>query len=119
MEIKDRLQMVMKMNNLTASAFADKIKVQRSSVSHILAGRNKPSLDFIQKLLNEFPRVNADWLISGKNNNSNTAKPSVGNRVEVGPKESLSNSKTEKRIKKIIVFYSDGTFEETIKDKES
>lgn len=116
MEIKDRLQMVMKMNNLTASAFADKINVQRSSVSHILAGRNKPSLDFIQKLLNEFPRVSADWLVSGKNNNSNTTKPTE-NKVEKVVEEKIQNPISKKTIDKIIVFYSDGTFEETIKPK--
>src|SRR5690606_6672337 len=66
MGIQNRLQMIMRMNNLNASQFADKIGVQRSSISHIISGRNKPSLDFIQKTLEHFPRVNADWLVTGK-----------------------------------------------------
>lgn len=65
MDILDRIKMVMKMNQLNAASFADKIGVQRSSVSHVLTGRNKPSLDFIEKMLNQFPKVNASWLISG------------------------------------------------------
>ena len=54
----------MKLNNLSASAFADKIEVQRSSISHILSGRNKPSLEFIQKVLTAFPKVSSDWLLT-------------------------------------------------------
>lgn len=65
MDILDRIKIVMKMNQLNAAAFADRIGVQRSSVSHVLTGRNKPSLDFIEKMLIHFPKVNASWLISG------------------------------------------------------
>ena len=46
--------------------FADKIGVQRSSISHILSGRNKPSLDFILKVTNEFTDVDIYWLLNGK-----------------------------------------------------
>ena len=66
MEITERLMYIMKLNNLSPSAFADKINVQRSSVSHLLSGRNKPSLELIQKVILAFPKVNADWLISGR-----------------------------------------------------
>jgi transcriptional regulator with XRE-family HTH domain len=51
---------------LNASAFADKIGVQRSSLSHLLSGRNKPSLDFILKILDVFPDVDLYWMINGK-----------------------------------------------------
>lgn len=66
MSISERLQMVIKMNGMTNASFADKIGVQRSSISHVLAGRNKPSIDFIQKILSTFPKVDADWLVTGK-----------------------------------------------------
>lgn len=66
MSISERLQMVIKMNGMTNASFADKIGVQRSSISHVLAGRNKPSIDFIQKILVTFPKVDADWLVTGK-----------------------------------------------------
>lgn len=50
---------------LSAAQFADEIGVQRSSISHVISGRNKPSMDFIEKILHRYPRVNADWLIMG------------------------------------------------------
>jgi transcriptional regulator with XRE-family HTH domain len=53
---------------LSPSTFAERIGVQRSSVSHILSGRNKPSVDFLEKILHAFPRVNVEWLITGKGN---------------------------------------------------
>jgi len=51
--------------SLSPSAFADRIDVQRSSMSHLVSGRNKPSLDFIQKVLNQFIDINPTWLIMG------------------------------------------------------
>lgn len=52
--------------NLSSSAFANEIGVQRSSVSHVLSGRNKPSLDFIIKIKDRYPDVNLDWILTGK-----------------------------------------------------
>jgi len=64
--MKDRLIRLLDSEQLTASKFADRIGVQRSSVSHVLSGRNKPSFDFIQKTLKAFPDINPEWLIMGK-----------------------------------------------------
>jgi transcriptional regulator with XRE-family HTH domain len=63
--IVERVLILMKEFELTASEFADKIDVQRSSMSHLVSGRNKPSLDFIQKILNNFLDINPTWLIMG------------------------------------------------------
>jgi len=63
--MKDRLLQLIDMEHLTPSKFADLIGVQRSSVSHILSGRNKPSFDFLQKTLSTFPGLKADWLMLG------------------------------------------------------
>ena len=63
--IVERVLILMKNYELTASEFADKIDVQRSSMSHLVSGRNKPSLDFIQKILNNFSDLNPTWLIMG------------------------------------------------------
>ena len=57
---------MMKSQNLTSSQFADKLGVQRSGMSHILSGRNKPSLDFVLKVLAGFPDLNPQWLLQGK-----------------------------------------------------
>ncbi len=63
--MKDRIIQLLNIEGLSASKFADIIGVQRSSMSHILSGRNNPSLDFIQKIMHAFPRINGDWLLSG------------------------------------------------------
>jgi transcriptional regulator with XRE-family HTH domain len=61
-----RLEIILDYYGLTASSFADKIGVQRSSMSHLLSGRNKPSLDFILKISEEFPEVTLEWILNGK-----------------------------------------------------
>jgi transcriptional regulator with XRE-family HTH domain len=61
-----RLESLLEYYNLNASSFADKIGVQRSSLSHLLSGRNKPSLDFILKILEVFPEVDLYWILNGK-----------------------------------------------------
>lgn len=64
--MNDRLDKLLLAEQLTPAKFADIIGVQRSSISHIISGRNKPSFDFIAKVLHKFPRVNSEWLIMGK-----------------------------------------------------
>jgi len=61
-----RLIELMRIKNLTSSQLADSIGVQRSGISHFISGRNKPSLEFILKILNHFPDINPDWLLFGK-----------------------------------------------------
>jgi transcriptional regulator with XRE-family HTH domain len=64
--MQKRIELILETENLTVSQFADKIGIQRSGMSHILAGRNKPSLDFVLKVLQSFPNLNNDWLLFGK-----------------------------------------------------
>jgi plasmid maintenance system antidote protein VapI len=64
-EFIKRLEIILDYYGLNASAFADKIGVQRSSLSH-LSGRNKPSLDFILKIVDVFPDVDLYWILNGK-----------------------------------------------------
>ena len=61
-----RLQQFLDLEDLTPSKLADILKIQRSGISHLLSGRNKPSFDFIQGILINFPQINPDWLILGK-----------------------------------------------------
>ncbi len=63
--MEERLKLFLSMEGLTPSQFADKLGIQRSGVSHLLAGRNKPSFEFINKMLLAFPKINPDWLILG------------------------------------------------------
>ncbi len=64
--MKERVLLILQEKHLTSAKLADLINVQRSSISHILSGRNKPSMDFMQKLLETFPDISGDWLITGK-----------------------------------------------------
>ncbi|WP_320814829.1 helix-turn-helix transcriptional regulator [Flavobacterium sp.] len=88
-----RLEEILEYYGLSASGFADKISVQRSSLSHLLSGRNKPSLDFILKIIDEFPEVDLYWILNGKGtfpksenkiieNNSSTPISKIENVVE-------------------------------------
>lgn len=63
-----RLEIILDYHALNASSFADKIGVQRSSMSHLLSGRNKPSLDFVMKISEVFPEVDLYWFLNGKGN---------------------------------------------------
>ena len=61
-----RLQNILDYYGLSATAFSEKIDFNRSTISHLLSGRNKPSLEFIMKVLQEFPEVELYWLLNGK-----------------------------------------------------
>ncbi|PQJ72940.1 helix-turn-helix domain-containing protein [Polaribacter butkevichii] len=109
-EFTTRLKKVMDFHQLSASMFADKVGVQRSSISHILSGRNKPSLDFILKVTTEFKDVDMYWLLNGKGSFPKNAETKVSATPtffnETAPETVV------KKIQRIVVFYSDGTFEE-------
>jgi transcriptional regulator with XRE-family HTH domain len=62
----DRIQKIIQIKKLTSSKFADKIGVPRSTISHILSGRNNPSLELLLKILDAFPEVNTNWLVRGE-----------------------------------------------------
>lgn len=63
--MRERIQKFIDSEHISSAKFADEIKVQRSSISHILSGRNNPSFDFIQKVLARYKSLNAEWLIMG------------------------------------------------------
>lgn len=102
MLIHDRIQLIMKANQLTASSFADEIGIKRSNLSHVLSGRNKPSLDFLAKIITHFPNVNASWLITGDVREGEfKATDAAGAVPQIAP---------EGEIDQIVVFFQDGTF---------
>ena len=113
LDFTNRLKKILNYHQLTASLFADKIGVQRSSISHILSGRNKPSLDFILKVTNTFTDVDIYWLLNGKGAFPKEQVPT--NKVFLPDESSIVetiNSKSSKKMNRIVVFYEDGTFEE-------
>lgn len=112
-----RLQKVIDFYSESASSFAENIGVQRSSISHILSGRNKPSLEFILKMLHTYPEVELYWLLNGQGSfpSDNTIKDeSVSTPKEIPFKQTINKTIKEdvsdKSIERIIIFYSDGSF---------
>lgn len=130
--IKERLQLFLQEQNISASEFADTIGVQRSSVSHILAERNKPSIDFLQKMLRAYPDLDVSWLLSGSNTNQYKANPiqkelfseelsfvKSDERAEYIPEtKKVTSHSSEKTIERIVIFYSDKTFTEYIQESK-
>ena len=94
----NRLKNWMESKDLKSSALADIIGVNRATISHILSGRNKPSIDFLQKLLSAYPNINANWLITD-----------IGYMQENQKQQEVKPSKS---IAKVVVFYDDKSFEE-------
>jgi transcriptional regulator with XRE-family HTH domain len=100
---------------LSAASFADTINVQRSSISHLLSGRNKPSLDFVVKVLDKYKDVELYWLLNGKGSFpkrlANDPLPPREKQDIVKPVSEVSEQIGSKKIDKIIIFYKDGTFQ--------
>ena len=116
-----RLEIIMKKNQLSAAAFAERIGVQRSSVSHILSKRNKPSLDFILKINNSFNEVTLDWLLLEETSKAIKPLPYLNEKSEntlIDPKDvSLisqnndENFASSSEVTEVIKFYKDGSFQ--------
>lgn len=113
-----RLETVIEFYGETASSFSEKISVQRSSISHILSGRNKPSLDFVLKILSVYPDVELYWLLNGKGNfpsttlseNKKIEKIETDNPAPIIQNAATTSSSNEKPIERIVIFFKDGTF---------
>ena len=118
-----RLEQLMENHQLNSAAFAEKIGVQRSSVSHILSRRNKPSLEFILKVQAEFAEADFDWLLLGaRKKNTPTLNHNFSDQEKVHvledekstnpPHKSLSTSLNvlDTDVLQIIQTYKDGTF---------
>ena len=165
--MKQRLQTLLAAEKIASSKFADIIGVNRSSISHLLSGRNNPSLDFLQKVLVKFPNINPDWLLLGQGsmyrnnikiedkttqnnpvlfedkrefnkevskeepvNNITESKiedtPSIkpqplnesSNDNEIKPEIPINNNNlSPKQLQRIIFFYTDGTFDVYLPNK--
>ncbi|MDO4881637.1 MAG: helix-turn-helix domain-containing protein [Capnocytophaga sp.] len=130
-EFINRLQTIMEYYSINASYLADYINVPRSSISHILSQRNKPSLDLVLKITEKFSEVNLEWLVLGKGEFPNPKEKEIiskkeykqpelplfeENPYQLPEKQEDTKSKQEeitskKQIKKIIFFFEDNSFE--------
>ncbi|MFB9057585.1 helix-turn-helix domain-containing protein [Mariniflexile ostreae] len=114
-DFSKRLETIIDYYGESAAAFAEKIGVQRSSISHIISGRNKPSLDFVMKIIYTYPEVELYWLLNGKGTFPSTPKtqapaPSLFQNTEPKRNEDVKVSSKEKAIERIVIFYTDGSF---------
>ena len=125
-----RIQQFIEIENLSPSKLADKLGIQRSGISHILQERNKPSYDFIVKFLKAFPNVNPDWLLTGQGKiyrDSGGEAPlesaplllDFDNSAEITQSEEYTETikYIEKKVCRITIFYSDGSFQEFYPNK--
>ena len=127
---KDRLDHILRSKNLTAKKFAELMEIQPSNVSHLLSGRNKPSVDFLTKLKEIFPEYSFDWIIMGRKPitiSDPTPTAFDNHEVEFEPKnddkiiefddieEKIEGKQPimtdEKEVEKILVIYTDKTFD--------
>jgi hypothetical protein len=130
--MKERLIQLMNYLGLNATSFSAEIGVQRSSISHILSGRNQPSFDFMSRTASRFPEINANWLLTGKGTIS-LSKDGLSQKSQTGKKEELFENTVRSEdnhvynithpekhavtkmtyvnnIAQVIIFYNDGTF---------
>lgn len=131
-QFAERLQMLFDYYELSAGTFADEIEVGRPSISHILSGRNKPSLDFVMKVVKRFKEVDLYWLLNGKGSFPSTPiksptyakenlRSTIPNFIDQTNKVSIQNNDTSvtktmsespnREVTKIILCYADGSFE--------
>ena len=113
--IAERIGKIIKENNLSASSFAKMIGVQRSSISHILSGRNNPSLDLLLKIHNAFNYISLEWLILGYNSMEKTLEETqnVDKSELIIDEKELSDNK-QSLLREIVYYYNDGSFEKKI-----
>lgn len=139
-----RLEQFLAAENISQSQLADTLGVARASISHILAGRNKPGYEFMTNLMRSYPALNIEWLLLGKGKmykgpaadnslNKNELSPVIEEPEETPPslfdkpesepetacpptvthpEDNTAHPLEDRKIVKIIAFYSDGTFSE-------
>jgi len=109
-------------HGISATAFAEKLGINRSTISHLLSGRNKPSLDVVMKVLQAYPEVELYWLLNGTGHfpststTQRTTNPKTQIQLEAIPNEAeaiippKAASETEKPIDRVVIFFKDGSF---------
>ena len=119
-KIIERIKRIISDSGLSNSSFADKIGVPRSSISHILSGRNNPSLDLIIKILRNFDDINADFLLKGEalppmdndykkdlDNKNMTLFPELDIKEDTKERPKID----EEVLKSVILVYQNDKFE--------
>ena len=131
--MKDRIKHYIDYKSISAGELSSLLDVQRSNISHILNGRNKPGAAFIEKMLLSFPDLNARWLLTGigdmienverkdEANLFSKKEEIVKDEPNVVPQETVSRGDRkingEKPIDKVVILFTDGTFKDFDRNK--
>jgi len=141
--MKERIIEFLRKENKSAAHLAEEIGVQPSGISHILSGRNKPSLDFVIKMLERYPYIRTDWLLFGKgamymeqsmqdlftdqadikDNRPSPSGPDDKLSEPVIKEDHLREPEADAKVRnlaveRIVWFYSNNSFREYIPDNE-
>lgn len=138
--MKDRLKDLLEKENLTKKEFSALVEIQQSAVSHLLSGRNNPSMDVIQKIVLAFKHINPTWLLVGEGNMYKSLKPVQGSlfdedtpvklntplsapqndaiteeiNMEGAVNQSVSLNSNDKKIVRVVIYFDDKTYDEFI-----
>tara|TARA_B110000008_G_scaffold164796_1_gene165046 strand:+ start:2726 stop:3040 length:315 start_codon:yes stop_codon:yes gene_type:complete len=96
LKMNKRFQKWLDYNDINSNKLAEKINVSRATISHIISGRNKPSVDFLHKILKKYPDLNLNWLVTG-----------VGSMK-------IDNNIKKRIVDKVVVFYEDSSYQELV-----
>lgn len=120
-DLNERIRLLIDLKGMQPSRFADEIGVQRSAISHIISGRNKPSVDLLQKIVRRFKEVNLNWIMGqgeepfadidsiAQDDLPKASENKLASYKHTAPQTNTEN--VNKKIEKIVVFYTDKTFE--------
>lgn len=95
-KMNKRFQKWLNYNDLNSNKLAENINVSRATISHIISGRNKPSVDFLHKILNKYPDLNLNWLVTGNGSMK------------------IDNNIKKRIVDKVVVFYEDSSYQELV-----
>lgn len=126
MNERERIDAIIKSMNLSARQFAEQIHVQPGTISNMMAGRNNPSLEVMKRIMHRYPTVNPEWLIAGKGEMWRTVPGEEAGLFDQLPPEGVKSISAriitkeepqvaavpQKKISRIVVYYTDNTYEE-------
>ena len=95
-KMNKRFQKWLDNNDINSNKLAENINVSRATISHIMSGRNKPSVDFLHKILNKYPDLNLNWLVTGNGSMK------------------IDNNIKKRIVDKVVVFYEDSSYQELV-----
>jgi transcriptional regulator with XRE-family HTH domain len=113
--MKDRLLEFLKNENKSSAQFAEEIGVQASGISHILSGRNNPSLDFVLKMLEKYQYLSTDWLLFGKGSMYKENRMQNLFDYDLADNKESNEMKSKNEVPKVNIDYEDVMKNKTMK----